>query len=101
MGKRAPSAKRMNLLYSNDTQGNYPESWYSATAKQLNVFPSLKGTQKYDICIVGAGYTGLSTGILSFLLAKPNKPMRIRVKKMKYPAKIGYGINGLNVLSAK
>ena len=63
MGKRAPSAKRMNLLYSNDTQGNYPESWYSATAKQLNVFPSLKGTQKYDICIVGAGYTGLSTAL--------------------------------------
>ena len=63
MGKRAPSTERMNLLYSNDTQGNYPESWYSATTQHLNAFPSLKGSRKYDICIVGAGYTGLSAAL--------------------------------------
>ena len=63
MGKRASTIKRMNLLYSNDTQGNYPDSWYSATAQPLNAFPSLKGTKKYDICIVGAGYTGLSSAL--------------------------------------
>jgi gamma-glutamylputrescine oxidase len=53
----------MNLLYSNDTQGNYPESWYSATAEPLSAFPNLKGSKKYDICIVGAGYTGLSSAL--------------------------------------
>ena len=53
----------MNLLYSNDTQGNYPQSWYSATAEPLNAFPNLKGSKKYDICIVGAGYTGLSSAL--------------------------------------
>ena len=63
MGKRAPSTERMNLLYSNDTQGNYPESWYSATTQHLNAFPSLKGSRKYDICIIGAGYTGLSAAL--------------------------------------
>ena len=63
MGKRAPSTERMNLLYSNDTQGNYPESWYSATTQHLNAFPSLKGSKKYDICIIGAGYTGLSAAL--------------------------------------
>ena len=63
MGKRAPSAERMNLLYSNDTQGNYPESWYSATTQHLNAFPSLKGSRKYDICVIGAGYTGLSAAL--------------------------------------
>ena len=63
MGKRTPSIKRMNLLYSNDTQGNYPQSWYSATAEPLNAFPNLKGSKKYDICIVGAGYTGLSSAL--------------------------------------
>ena len=63
MGKRAPSIKRMNLLYSNDTQGNSPERWYSATAEPISTFPSLKGTIKYDICIVGAGYTGLSSAL--------------------------------------
>ena len=63
MGKRAPSVKRMNVLYSNDTQGNYPDSWYLATAQPLDAFPSLKGSKKYDICIVGAGYTGLSSAL--------------------------------------
>ena len=63
MGKRASTIKRMNLLYSNDTQGKYPDSWYSATAQPLNAFPSLKGSKKYDICIVGAGYTGLSSAL--------------------------------------
>ena len=63
MGKRTPSIKRMNLLYSNDTQGNYPESWYSATAEPLNAFTNLKGSKKYDICIIGAGYTGLSSAL--------------------------------------
>jgi gamma-glutamylputrescine oxidase len=53
----------MNLLYSNDTLGNYPESWYSATAQHLNAFPNLKGSRKYDICVVGAGYTGLSAAL--------------------------------------
>ena len=53
----------MNLLYSNDTQGNYPESWYAATAEPLNAFPSLKSSRRYDVCIVGAGFTGLSAAL--------------------------------------
>ena len=78
MGKRAPSTERMNLLYSNDTQGNYPESWYSATTQHLNAFPSLKGSKKYDICIIGAGYTGLSAALhsdsISSLYCEVNEP---------------------------
>jgi len=53
----------MNLLYSNDTQGKYPESWYSATAEPLRPFQNLKGSKKYDICVVGACYTGLSSAL--------------------------------------
>ena len=53
----------MNLLHSNDNLGKYPESWYAATAKHLDPFPILKGSKKYDVCIVGAGYTGLSTAL--------------------------------------
>ena len=62
MGKRTPFIKRMNLLYSNDTQGNYPQSG-TTIAEPLNAFPNLKGSKKYDICIVGAGYTGLSSAL--------------------------------------
>lgn len=53
----------MNLLYSNDKTGHYPDSWYAATAKPLAPFPALKGETRADVCIIGAGYTGLSTAL--------------------------------------
>ncbi|MCP5075878.1 MAG: FAD-binding oxidoreductase [Rhodobacteraceae bacterium] len=53
----------MNLLYVNDKSGEYPDSWYTATANSLPPFPKLKGTQKADVCVVGAGFTGLSAAL--------------------------------------
>ncbi len=53
----------MNLLHENDRLGQYPNSWYAATANELAPFPSLKGAVKADICIIGAGYTGLSSAL--------------------------------------
>ena len=53
----------MNLLYANDKRGQYPDSWYAATANTLPPFPALKGTQKADVCIVGGGFTGLSAAL--------------------------------------
>lgn len=53
----------MNLLYANDRLGQYPESWYAATATPLDRFPTLKGAVKADVCIVGGGYTGLSAAL--------------------------------------
>ncbi|WP_299850084.1 FAD-binding oxidoreductase [uncultured Roseovarius sp.] len=53
----------MNLLYANDRPGTYPDSWYAATATQLDPFERLKGQTKADICVIGAGYTGLSAAL--------------------------------------
>ena len=53
----------LNLLYSNDKRGAYPDSWYAATAQTLPPFPALQGTAKADVCVVGAGYTGLSAAL--------------------------------------
>lgn len=53
----------MNLLYANDTAGRYPPSWYAATADPLSLFEPLRGSQKADVCIIGAGYTGLSAAL--------------------------------------
>ena len=53
----------MNLLYANDRRGEYPPSWYAATATPLEPFALLKGAQKADICVIGAGYTGLSAAL--------------------------------------
>nr|WP_085801728.1 FAD-binding oxidoreductase [Roseovarius aestuarii] len=53
----------MNLLYANDRPGTYPDSWYAATATPLEPFERLKGQTRADICVIGAGYTGLSAAL--------------------------------------
>ena len=53
----------MDLLHANDHQGQYPGSWYAATAKPLKPFVPLKGARRADVCIVGGGFTGLSAAL--------------------------------------
>lgn len=53
----------MNLLFSNDIQGRHPDSWYAATANPLDEFAPLRGEARADVCVVGAGYTGLSAAL--------------------------------------
>lgn len=53
----------MNLLTANDKLGEYPPSYYASISHQLNRFPEVEGALKCDICIVGGGYTGLSSAL--------------------------------------
>ncbi|MEQ8897368.1 MAG: FAD-binding oxidoreductase [Roseovarius sp.] len=53
----------MNLLYSNDRPGEYPPSWYAASVDPLAPFAPLEGETRADVCVVGAGYTGLSAAL--------------------------------------
>lgn len=53
----------LNLLHSNDRKGEYPASWYAATANTAERFEALSGDTRADVCIVGAGYTGLSAAL--------------------------------------
>lgn len=53
----------MNLLHANDRPGQYPASWYAATATPLAPFPPLEGEVAADVCIIGAGFTGLSAAL--------------------------------------
>ena len=53
----------MNLLYSNDTQGAFPRSWYAETAHERTPAPQLRGDAAADICVVGGGFTGLSAAL--------------------------------------
>ena len=50
----------MNPLYRNDRPGQFPQSWYAASADIPAERPPLYGETLADVCIVGAGYTGLS-----------------------------------------
>jgi gamma-glutamylputrescine oxidase len=54
---------RLDLLTANDRPGAYPPSWYAASTAHLAPFPPLEGTTKADVCVVGAGYTGLSAAL--------------------------------------
>lgn len=64
------------------------ESWYAASANQQLEFPPLQGEASADVCIIGGGYTGLSTAIhlrkagYSVILLEANK--------------IGWGASGRN-----
>jgi len=53
----------MNPLYRNDRAGAFPASWYADTAQIPDTRPALKGQHKADVCIVGAGYTGLTAAL--------------------------------------
>jgi gamma-glutamylputrescine oxidase len=53
----------MNLLYANDRAGQFPPSYYAATALGARDFAPLRGEVQADVCIIGAGYTGLSAAL--------------------------------------
>lgn len=52
-----------NLLYSNDKPSVYPQSWYSSTVNLPPLRPPLAGSINSDVCIIGAGFTGLSAAL--------------------------------------
>ncbi|MGC9368045.1 MAG: NAD(P)/FAD-dependent oxidoreductase [Paracoccaceae bacterium] len=53
----------MDLLTANDRPGEYPRSYYAAVAEPLPPFAPAQGALKADVCVVGGGFTGLSTAL--------------------------------------
>lgn len=51
------------FLYSNDKVGQYPDSYYFASANQVPEFPKQQGAEHADVCVIGAGFTGLSAAL--------------------------------------
>lgn len=78
----------MNLLYANDKRGQYPDSWYAATATPLGRFASLKGELKADVCVIGGGYTGLSAALH---LAEAGRDVVLLEAQ-----RVGFGASGRN-----
>ncbi|PWQ92817.1 NAD(P)/FAD-dependent oxidoreductase [Leucothrix pacifica] len=58
-----PGLGKKGFLYSNDEVGKYPDSYYHASANTIPEFPRQFGEETADVCIVGAGYTGLSAAL--------------------------------------
>ncbi|MBD9415209.1 FAD-binding oxidoreductase [Pseudomonas sp. PDM16] len=70
------------------THTPYPQSYYAASATPAPQRPSLQGETETDVCIIGAGYTGLSTAL--FLLENGFKVTVLEA------AKVGFGASGRN-----
>ncbi|BCD83702.1 hypothetical protein PSm6_01090 [Pseudomonas solani] len=70
------------------THTPYPQSYYAASANPVPQRPELVGETETDICIIGAGYTGLSTAL--FLLENGFKVTIVEA------AKVGFGASGRN-----
>jgi gamma-glutamylputrescine oxidase len=78
----------MNLLYSNDRKGQYPPSWYAATATPPGPFDPLKEDVKADVCVIGAGFTGLSAALH---LAQAGRNVVVLEAQ-----RVGFGASGRN-----
>jgi len=50
------------MKLSNQKQ-EHTSSYYAATANEVTAFPPLKGSIRADICVVGGGFTGVSTAL--------------------------------------
>lgn len=53
----------MDILTANDRPAEYPKSWYAATVPAPEPITEAVGGLTCDICIVGAGFTGLSAAL--------------------------------------
>ena len=51
------------FLYSNDKAGEYPDSYYFSSANEIPEHPKLQGAVTADVCVIGAGFTGLSAAL--------------------------------------
>ena len=70
------------------TNTAYPQSYYAASANPAPARPVLQGEVETDVCVIGAGYTGLSSAL--FLLENGFKVTVLEA------AKVGFGASGRN-----
>ncbi|CUH74738.1 Gamma-glutamylputrescine oxidoreductase [Tritonibacter multivorans] len=68
--------------------GSHTGSYYAASANVVQLRPQLTRDHSFDICVVGAGYTGLSTA-----LHLAEKGFKVAIVE---GARIGWGASGRN-----
>ncbi len=74
--------------FASNGETKHTGSYYAASANPSAARPPLQGDQKIDICIVGAGYSGLSTG-----LHLAEKGYKVAILE---GARVGWGASGRN-----
>ncbi|AOD14611.1 oxidoreductase [Xanthomonas fragariae] len=66
----------------------YPDSWYARSTPALPKQPRLQGVEQVDVCILGAGYTGLTAA-----LALAEAGYKVIVLEAR---RVGWGASGRN-----
>ncbi|WP_262689574.1 NAD(P)/FAD-dependent oxidoreductase [Kordiimonas aestuarii] len=66
----------------------YPDSWYAASVPVRDDEPSLTGDADTDVCVIGAGFTGLSAALT---LAEAGRTVTVLEA-----ARVGWGASGRN-----
>ena len=78
----------MDFLTANDNPGAYPGSFYAEGIEPLADCGPLEGAQSCDVCVVGGGFTGVSTALH---LAQRGYDVRLLEAQ-----RIGFGASGRN-----
>ncbi len=78
----------MDLIHPPNSEMEHTGSYYAASANVTPKRPSLTGEVSADVCVVGAGYSGLSTAL--HLLERGYDVAIIEA------AKVGWGASGRN-----
>ncbi len=78
----------MNLLDANGPVGTYPNSYFVASVEAPPPLPPLGGDIDAEICVIGAGYTGMSAALH---LAEAGKKVTVIDAH-----RIGWGASGRN-----
>ncbi|MDH3450625.1 MAG: FAD-binding oxidoreductase, partial [Gammaproteobacteria bacterium] len=53
----------LELIQDRSDSSDYPDSYYLATKNREIEFAALDGSQRADVCVIGGGYTGLSSAL--------------------------------------
>ena len=77
-----------NFLYANDSRATYPSSWYAQSICDTPPRMALEQPVSCDVCIIGAGFTGLSTA-----LHLAQKGFSVTVLEAH---RVGFGASGRN-----
>jgi glycine/D-amino acid oxidase-like deaminating enzyme len=63
-------------------------SYYAATANEITSYPPLRGAEKADVCVIGAGFTGVATA-----LSLAERGYKVHILEAK---RVGWGASGRN-----
>jgi len=67
---------------------SHTDSYYAATANAVTAYSALRGAQRADVCVIGAGFTGISTA-----LHLAERGYNVHVVEAN---KVGWGASGRN-----